>query len=304
MTAWEAAQQDSNDLLHNQPPPKPPMLTTRDDSKPFTLTQEQAIKASFEDIEKAQAEWDKALALSKTPEERGDTLYTQGWGRRIARRDNIQGAYTRDRLREIDKRIPTEKAIIADFTEATKCNPQNARYWQSLGDMIAGERPDEKEASELVPAIAAYQTSLKLDNANSVLWYRIYQMTRENNPALAETAMRHAAAADSDNAFLSYRLAGALLAKTRYKSFDRPFDPEKIPETDAVILKRLQGAAETEESRRNAEEALTLVDQGNKMPRYKSVAYTSCPPELLKTIWNFKEDFSNWSSQMDEIFAS
>ena len=303
LAAWGAAQNTPSDPKYHQPAPKPPMRTMRDDDKPFTLTLEAVLKRYLETVALPQADWDKALALSKTPEERAEALYTQGWGRRMARKYSHQIIKEDDPPKETGGPLPTEKQIIQNFTEATKSCPKNARFWQSLGDARRGENWYKQDNPDSAPAVAAYETSLKLNRSNPSLWFRVYQIVRRTDPALALKAMRQAAKEDGDNAYLSYRLAGALLSETRAGSYEKPLKITGVLEGSEAAIKSTPRVTEAEENKRKSEEALSLMERSNKMPRYKPMAYVSAAPDLLAAAWDFQPDYAEFNYGLDELTA-
>ena len=221
----------------------------------------------------------------------------------MARKYSHQIVKEDDPPKETGGPLPTEKQIIQDFTQATKLRPQNARFWQSLGDARRGENWYKQDNPDFAPAIAAYQTSLKLNNSNPSLWYRIYQIVRQTDPALALKAMRQAAKEDGGNAYLLYRLAGALLSETRAGPYAKPIQTNGVLESKEAATKRSLSGTETEESKRKSEEALSLMERGNKMPRYKPMGYVSAAPDLLETAWNFQPDYAEFNYGLEELSA-
>ena len=299
--AWEVAQKDPNNPAYKQPTPKPPVLKTKDDDRPFTLTPEATTKTYLELAVKAQAEWDKTLALSTTPMQHGEALYTQGWGKSLLRKFNYGIVKEEKPPKEKGGPLPTEKQIVEDFDAATKINPKDARFWQSLGDALRGKNWYRKTAAELALSTTAYQKSLAIDDRNSILWYRLYQLNRKEKPELAEDAIRHAAQASGDNAYFTYQFAGTLLAQTRYSSFPGPYQIIEYKPENEVALKKFQSIPETNEGKQREANALAAMEQGNKMLRCKSAHYVPCLPPLLISAWNFQEDAS-FSEEVGETY--
>ncbi len=300
---WEAAQSDPNDPKYNQPAPKPPVLLTKDDSKPFTLTLDDSSKAFFDLTVKAQAAWDKTLTLSKSSAKRGETFYTQGWGRRLLRKYNPLPVKEDDLPKEKRGLLPTEKQALQDFTEATQVSPNDARYWQSLGDVLRGEKWYMPDRPDIGPVITAYQKSLKLDSNNAPLCYRLNQIIQPDKPALALDAIQHAAQADNSNAYFAYRYAQILLSKTRYNSYHGEISAGQTPKSDETALQPVQRIPETNEDKKYTETALAEFERGNKMPTCKPVIYDSCPPNLLRTAWKFEPDYGDISTEVDDFLA-
>lgn len=282
LAAWEAAQKEPSSPAYRQPRPIPPSLRTRDDNRPFTLTPIAAVAQVAELNKLAVAEWDKALALAKTPEEGGEVHYIRSWGLRLLRSHLKTGD---GKMLDVPG-LPEEETAKA-FVAATEAAPDNARYWQSLGDARMGEGFFTSMGKDQPGAIAAYVRSLALEARNPTLWCRLYELYQLNAPRdsqKAKEAIAQAAATDPGNAYALYRLAALQFRQTRYRQIEKHATTASASDES---LRSLIATANTEENQKAAREALATLDHGNTRLRYAPLFYRPAVPDLLLAAWNY-----------------
>lgn len=276
---WEAGQKDRTNPLYGQARPVPPVLRTKDDKKPFTLTMTESADQVTRLGTEAMAQWDEALKLAKTDAERAESEYVRGWGLRLLR------AY--GKIVHVEK-LPAEAEVMESFAAATKLDPGNAAYWQALGDAFAGERFSATQSIHPKEAIAAYRKSLSIKDQNPILWYRLYQFLRDRDTAEAKQALEQAVRSDPGNAFLAYRMTAVLFAGTNYQNF-RKTVADKGPDVAIETAKSIH----TEANRDSARKAITFIERGNIAPAFVPVEYRPAMPELLKAIGNYQGMFGD-----------
>jgi len=281
LKAWEDAQKDQNSPDYGKPRPEPPILLTKDDHLPFALASKEASQQFKTLSADALKEWETALALSKTTQERAELGYVRGWGRELLRVYGETAQWSD---------LPDAEESKNLFLEATALAPKNALYWQSLGDARIGLNTDLSRAKDKPGALAAYHQALKLKKTNANLWYRIYDLCKQGDPDQAEEALRRAAQSDTENAYPAYRLAGLLLLKTPYGDFSREItrtarEPGRSEDRLPGIGKQILAAPDFAERRQAAETALAAVEQGNRANHYTPPVYTPPFPVLLKAAW-------------------
>ena len=74
--------------------------------------------------------------------------------------------------------VQAEADALKAMQDATKLAPNNAVYWQSLGDVLGGDAsasPRRKWRDGSAKAADAYAKSLALQPRNAPLWYRLYE---------------------------------------------------------------------------------------------------------------------------------
>ena len=280
---WQAAQRDPKSDNYGSPRPTPPpdkSFPTKDDGKAFTLTPAQAAALVGHLSQSAQTEWKQALALSSTPAQRADAEWVQGCGLRLLRLAQ-------------PKNGPTQADVVNALTAATHDAPQNAVYWQSLGDALRGTDILTQILTQAInddknnaPTVAAYQKSLALQPKNTPLWFRVYHMQaksgRDPQPD-AEAAMRHAMDSDPGNAYPHYLLAALLLRRTHFS------DPSDM--TEPADKEKSLTATYDDAQYKDADAALSEMEAGNAAPRYAVPEYVSPAPELLTA-------FAFWQSTL------
>lgn len=341
LAEWEAAQKDPQSDEHGDPRPTPPppgfVFRTKDDQRPFRLTLDEARAQVAERAERARTSWNKAVALARTPAERAEAQYVRGWGLRLLTRHdrllewcrNIAAAMAGERTgNEPAASAPTPQPQppqtheprrhnpFDDLVAATRDAPQNALYWQSLGDALGGYTGwsadvspvgegvigelevsvgQSAPAADTNKALAAYQKSLALNERNAALWYHLSRLLRDADrgkpdasgrslrvpaePAL--DALRQAGKADTGNAFAWYGLAGFGLLNTRYSLV-----------LNASLAEREQRLAEIAESdgaasQKAARAAIADLERGNRAGRYVAPLYAPAVPDLLRAAWNY-----------------
>jgi hypothetical protein len=251
------------------------------------------------------AQWEKASQLVKTPAERAEVEYVRGWGFRVLTRygkelesaSKIRGDQEKNEPGVRVEGLPTRKQILAAFTAATELAPDNATYWQSLGDAIAGDAflPGVDRSR----AMDAYRRSLTLQERNAGLCYRLYQMEMEaqskdktnGDTGEAQGYLRRAAESDGPNAYPRYQLAALQFRETRYSLVHSALSPDV---KDAAVA-----AVQNEKSRRAARQAITAIEQGNAAPRYSPPRYQPAVPKLLAAVWDYTGVWENIGSFLD-----
>jgi tetratricopeptide (TPR) repeat protein len=217
--AWEKGQTDPKSVRYGANPPLPPSRpTTVDDGKLFTLTPAQAKEAANDLVRRALKEWDASLAIASADAERANRQYVRGWGMlvawRIAREfvENPAGSPTfGQRVPWLDPKLVSGQQIIDAFQDALAAAPNNAKYWQSLGDAYMSNVAPGAGSRE--KAFAAYEKALTLDRRNAKLWYWKYTQ-QQSDPAAAAAAIGQAASVDPSNSFYWYLLADLLLKRS------------------------------------------------------------------------------------------
>ncbi len=304
LAAWETAQKDRSSSLYRKPRPLPPVLRTKDDKKPFTLTSDEAAKRFTPLALAAVAAWDKSLTLAKTDDERAEAQWYRGWGIRL-----LHGFGKWFGVNKI-KDVPVLAQATKAFETANELAPNDARYWQSLGDDVLDYDCDRGAAlsagapDPIKHALDAYRQAATRDKRNVLLWYRLYELQRFDNAAASadpliglqnreqsENALRQAVRWDAGNAFPLYRLAGLRLYETPYSLFDQAIrgaikDDAPEPPREQTTTRVL--AALTEKERVAAREAIRLIEQGNRAPRFTLPFYQPAVPPLLSAAWNFR----------------
>jgi tetratricopeptide (TPR) repeat protein len=279
---WEAAQKDRNSPTYGNPRPEPPTLLTKDDHLPFVLTRGEASSQFKTLVKDAITEWETALSLSKTPPERAEIDYVQGWGQELLRVYGESAQW---------KDLPDAAENTRLILEATKLSPKNPLYWQSLGDMHMDISIGLKQGRDKPNALLAYRQALSLKKTNANLWYRVYDMCKQDDLEQAKEALHKAAQADPDNAYPSYRLAGLLLGETAFSNYDkeilRVVHAREMLSGDKLraIGKQILNSPDYGKMRQSAETALAIVDQGNHTSQYVAPIYAPPFPALLKAAW-------------------
>jgi len=322
---WETVQKDRSSPLYRKP--LPPVLRTKDDNKQFTLTADEATKQFAPLALAAVAAWDRAASLAKTDAERAEAQWYRGWGLFLLR--GFGKPVGVDKIKD----FPAFSDVAKAFEAATEAAPNDARYWQSLGDSFLDYDCDPKTTVPNVPnkkehlqsglkaGLDAYQRAVRLDKRNTLLWYRLYELWRQDTLMRAdglfhsqedaqqsESALRQAARLDAGNAFPVYRLAGLRLRETTYNLFQEELG--KVVDANTPLPPREQTtarvlAALTDKERAKAREAINMIEQGNRAPRYTLPIYRPAVPPLLAAAWNFRRhtwlretwwDFSVWDT--------
>ncbi|MES2459361.1 MAG: hypothetical protein V4671_02170 [Armatimonadota bacterium] len=227
---WERAQSDKTSALYGAAPPTMPVRPTlADDGTKFTLDPAQAKEQAGELGEKAMSAWDTALTACTTDAERANAQYVRGWGmirlRRIAnsfvfaQNPAGSGSFGQSAPWLDPNDVPSQKQVTAAFQAAADLVPENARYWQSLGDSFVID--GDSTAWDRPKAIAAYEKALTLDRRSPTLWYQVFSLRERTDLPSATAALEKAAETDSTNAYYWY-----LLANLRLKSFAGNDDAE------------------------------------------------------------------------------
>lgn len=298
LAAWKEAQNDPDSDLFDtlRPAPIPPFaLRTKDDGRLFTLTQTQS-DARIKELEKqARASWDRALVCAKTPDEQAEVYYHRGWGLWLPQR--CRGDVLRFLTATAGESEPLVPEAVPKETQealakATDLAPDVAAYCQSLGDVLAHDRPKAR---------TAYRRSLALDRRNATLWYRLYRWNvdkplsfpdengNEATPAPIAPPdktrpledLEEAVRADPLNAFPLYQLAIAQFEGSSYGLI------LAVPKAEQAQKIATVSAATAHADRRVARDALLSIERGNRAPRYIPLRHRPAIPALLAGAWNY-----------------
>lgn len=293
---WRAAQKDPKaDDFGAPEPTEPPQIVfrTKDDHTPFKLTPAQTLTEVSRLGLAAASAWNKAVALAKTPDEMAEAQNVRGWGLRMvggagvgaAEDDEDDPAMTKARaapdvqaFRKVRTAAKTE--AVKAFEAAVKAAPDNADYWQGLGDAL--KSPFSSDA--LPPRAAeAYRMSLKLKPRNVALWYRLSSLLVKTDPKGSEDALKQAAAQDTSNAYAFYQLAALHFKQTAYDILNSTArDPEQKAQYE-----KAQAAVKDEKIKQAGRQAVDEVEQGNAAPRCERPVYKSPVPKLLRAAWGY-----------------
>ncbi len=287
---WEAAQRDpkSDDYGSARPTPPPDDLffRTKDDGRLFRLTETQSATQIKTLSQAATQEWSLALSLAKTSAEKAAAEYIQGWGLQLL------VSATSDTAKPLtDTDGQTSKPKLGDvgklFETATKDAPDNAVYWQSLGDVrhdLKAQSDNDAEPEAEPSILTAYRQSLKLKPGNASLWYRIFDMLQKSDPDEAEKALTQAARYDSGNAYPQYQLAALEFKKTKYDT-----RPDSYGSQDEVQQKveAARPSMQESQSRTAGENAISDMERGNAAAMFRNPAYDAPIPPMMKIAWDY-----------------
>lgn len=312
---WETAQKDPESDEYNTERPirsAPFTFWTKDDNRPYRLTPKQ-VRARVDELsEAATDDWDKARELAATDDERAEADYVRGWGLLLLDKHRLEPtadenaaaektpASESDEEEDDDAPAPPSARVTEArkaLEEAVKLAPENALYWQSLGDVLLNGVVSSGALKDNAPARAAYQKSLDLEPRNPLLSYLLYQAAartltfdpapeNEERRARARTYLLNAAKSDAMNGFFWYQLAALDLRATPYwKVLNKP-----ATEREQAFADVLAGA--TEADRKTARNAITLLERANAVPRYAAVRYQPAVPALLARAWDYTARFA------------
>jgi len=312
---WEAAQKDPESDEYGDERPKPPVsftFWTKDDHRPYRLTPKEA-RARVDELGKVAAEdWDKARELAVTDDERAEADYVRGWGLLLLDKHRLEPIADE---KVVAKDAPADEEEEADdvpappsarvvearkaLDEAVKLAPENALYWQALGDVLLNGMASPNALKDNAPARAAYQKSLDLEPRNPLLWYLLYQATartltfdpapdNEERRARARTYLLNAAKSDAMNGFFWYQLAALDLRATPYWKINERAGTDR----ESSFAEVLAGA--TEADRKTARDAIALLERANAVPRYAAVRYQPAVPALLARAWDYTARFASF----------
>jgi hypothetical protein len=288
------------------PPPQREFLI-KDSSQPLRLTETQLEAHTVELSAKALMAWESGISLAKTPEEKANAYYIQGWGIRVLRQ--YMEAYASDRLKSRltvagypIKEMPTHETMYAAFDKATIAAPDNPLYWQAKGDALGAStapgfdsywQAKAATVGEGDAAIAAYLKALDLKPRNATsLWYLLYQRaapTEYEKPenekwALAEEYLRRASARDKSNAWPLYEEAVLKFCRAPYIMTGH--DRNRSTTTAEQEIRR--AAVRNADARRDGRQAIDLIMRGNSAPRYEPPRYVDSVPNLLAVAWEWR----------------
>lgn len=307
LAEWEAAQRDpkSDDYGHPRPDPPPDRtFITKDDAHPFLISLPQAVTRINALSKSAQAEWKLALALSRTSAERAEAQYVRGWGIHLLRLVT-QGSISNGVSSALPglAGLPKDVESVKAFASAVKDAPDNAAYWESLGDALRADPVDQLRLDFLAPQyaamsakspLAAYQKALALQPRNAALWFRVYQIyshDRTGHTPQKEDALQHMIDSDPDNAYPHYLLAGIRFRETHYSD---PHDKQEEVDQKLALTATYDAAQQ-----KAGDAALTQMEQGNAAAHYFQPQYEPPYPTLLS-------GFGIWRSMLiveDVVFG-
>lgn len=229
-------------------------------------------------------EWERAFTKAKTSQEQAELLYVRAWGRELIR---VYGGFAQW------NELPEQDTSLQEMTRATQLAPKNPLYWQSLGDINLGLDVGLAVGKNKNAAIAAYYQALKVKKDNANLWYRLYDLFKQDNPDKAKEALRQAARLESENAYPAYRLAGLMLYDTPFGDYDKEI--KRVVKANLLITeenwnligKRITQSPNYAIVRQNAETAIAYVEQGNRAFNYNPPLYAPPFPRLLKAAWEY-----------------
>ena len=267
-------------------PVMPPLreFPTKDDNLPYRLTAAEETRRLTELHTKARAAWEKALVLSKTPDETAYACYIRGWGLRVLR-EYLSGESDDHKPLFAVGTLPTKAEIKDSFVKATVAAPNNPLYWQALGDL-----EEDKDAAKI-----EYLKALDLKPRNAAtLWYLLYNREASNPYSKPKTEwpvalgyLRRAAARDAGNAWPLYEEAGILFRDAPYSMTG----PSESPDTPEKEKEAHRAAVRNADARKNGRRAIDLLAQGNATPQYVIPRYTNSVPYLLAAAWHYQHAF-------------
>jgi tetratricopeptide (TPR) repeat protein len=274
----------------------------KDDEQPYRLPYGQLAERMAVLTKDARAAFEQARASAKTPVEKAEAAHLQGWGLRLLHRHGMalaslfpdfpatpEGDKDRRAWTETGKALwPTltgKEAILQAFEAAVKDAPENAAYWESLGDTYA------EVASLRAKAVAACEKSLALESRNARLWYRLFQW-RVQEPSQRKdvsSLLRNAARYEPGNTWYGYEEAVNLTSE-QYSGFvggtARAEAPAKQAEQDKIFAAGDGLGA--------LREAVKKIEQTNAaVGRAVYPAYRPPVPPVLSAAWTYRSPFSN-----------
>ena len=296
------------------PPPRD--FSTKDDNAPFALTPAQTSVRVSGLCQKARQAWKVGIGLCKTPQEKAEALYVQGWGLRILHdyavflaEENPSNPFADDSSDSDDGSggdratkptpektlpfVPTLADAIAAEKEAIRLAPENALYQQALGDFLWDTNKKE--------ALAAYEAAVALAPKNPNLLYLLYQDALEKElpqfnradpegkekPATEPFAvslgyLHQAQARDKANAWPLYEEAALLFRRAPYSTVGPSGNPDATPQEKQAAL----NAVQNQEARQRGKQAVDQIVRGNGSPRYTVPRYKDTVPRLLAQAWD------------------
>lgn len=328
VAAWKKGKENPESEYYEQPRPEPPpqvTFPTKDDSQPFRLRPEELAKKTTAMVAEARLAFETARKIAKTPEAKAEVAYLEGWSLRIlqthAGYDSQVGAESgilysetvlgeseeSDEFEEPAKKEeaklyfpkPDDEEIRKAFTLATEKDPENALYWQSLGDVLNDPKHIE----------SAYLKSLERNPRNPSLWHRLYKTELKKDAGVSvsgedapgqktphrERALFYlykAAQYDPANGWYACEEAYLLFKETKYSSFllshnakskalsKEPLISDGQKQMRAEHEKNRQKGA-TSKSKDAGNHAVLLVERGNRSPNWEFPRYREPVPRLL-----------------------
>ncbi len=276
---------DFDSMKPKLPPAR--VYNTKDDQTPFTLTFKEAAVRVNDLSKQARQAWEGSLALAKTPGEKAQALYVQAWGLRVLEHYALPVSG-----RPEDGALSTpegRKAAVQSAEQAANLAPDNAVYWQAVGDLISGDGLDDTAPEK---AIAAYEKSVLLAPKNANVLYFLYRSRIKTSQSANATEadievllnyLHRAQARDKANAWPRYEEAGLLFRLAPYSltgpSGNRNATPKEKQATLDVVL--------NDAARKRGKQAVDIIVAGNALPRYEAPLYEESVPQLLAQAWKY-----------------
>ncbi len=285
LAQWETAQQNPGSRLYQTSRPIVPILATRDDERPFKLS-EKEISAKIADYsKKAQEAWSKAISFASTVKERGETLYTIGWGKELLRYAGY-GIFP-------EAELPPLSASLDLLKKATETDAKNSVYWQSLGDLSSGDLWRRPLQSSYPASLLAYRQSLKLNPKSKAVALEIFLLSSSLQEwDEAQTAAQQAGALDGSNSFWDYQQAIVLYGKATHNHQARDYNDFQL-----FAATEIGKALGRESDRPLIEQAIQAVANGTKKPFYQPPTYRLEVPADLKNAFGYivRYDIEVWN---------
>jgi len=327
LSEWEEAREKAEaegrgaDAVWMRPaePPAEP-YPTKDDGRLYRLSDE-TFRVEWARMRAAAlAAWAEAGRLSGTPEQRARAEHVRGWGLwtlhtygTAAEEEPFGRGEGGDEDNEAPAEEPkaraaretAEKAVIAAFEKAVALAPENAVYWESLGEALRRFAPTgattEEGGKPRRDWREAHRTALRLRPKNAPLWYLLGleegPTSDELDPKAAakrEKALgffERAAGADPANPAPLYLIASVRFSATPYSTigsnWNRPsthpdHTPDKLSERGRLARNRDAGR-----------DALHALERANgRHGAVRSLRYRPPVPVELSAAWAYLGDLT------------
>lgn len=265
---------------YGSPKPTPPILMTRDDSKPFLLSEEEGQKEFERLSSEAKTAFERSTAAATSDEERTERQYTETWARLLLLRHRLypgarQWSSDATASAEQGRLIEAEKLLVLNRFRAFANNSDSvhkARNCRALGDAVL-----------------------------TLCWFRCPNVERSEGIAAYRKAVE---AAPRDEAHLRYQLAHVVLEIGKRTDFPTPAqtaeervsllrDVCRTEKGNAMPLYQL--AAALLDTRLGApalwqspigKEILGIIEAGNNLPFCRPLDYQAGTPRELSAAWN------------------
>jgi len=323
---WQTAQQDlkSPDYGKDQPTkPHDRQFLMKDCGVPLLLSDKAAcIEANLLATE-ARAQWAKAVLLAHSNAQRAEAEEISGWGLILLRRSqaDLLGHPMIAGLALFPKTLGQQP--LHDCKLASKFAPDDAVYWQSVGDVIWLDRGgdflgmglDDKYGNILKSLLApsldlnnptddvgimltAYRRSLALQPHNAAVWYRLYKFAKDDNAQQTASLLQRCIKEAPQSAALHYENAHEIFTKTHYGDiYDSVSGENKDDLTKQVA------ALSTEADRANADAALAEIEAGNRCKEFEFPKYQMPIPMVMQQAWQYWDAMTSLYNPAFPIYA-